>query len=83
MTKPWPGEFTDKNGKVVACIVASTENTKALEEFAERVNALRKKLADLLKPDNITLTLMNLSSNSLLPAPAAKEVTEEVSDEGA
>ena len=65
----WPGEFQDDQGKTIACIPATTQNTEALEEFAERVNALRRKLASLLTPDKIMKTLQTMSSNPLLPAP--------------
>lgn len=65
--KPWPGEFRDKNGKVLACIPATTQNRKSLEEFRARIDVLRKRLADYLRPDQIMQTLANLSQNMLLP----------------
>jgi hypothetical protein len=73
---PWPGQFTDKKGRVIACIPASDENHKALEEFGRRIDALRNKLADFLRPEELLKTLANLSSNNLLPAPRAVEEGE-------
>jgi hypothetical protein len=64
---PWPGEFRDKNGKVMACIPGTPENLRALREFRDRIDALREKLADFLRPDVIQQTLSNLSGNNLLP----------------
>jgi hypothetical protein len=70
---PWPGEFKNKNGRVIACIPATKANRKALEEFAEGVKALRARLADFLAPDKIERTLANLSGINLLPAPEGEE----------
>lgn len=66
--KPWPGEFTDKGGKVTACIPATKPNTKALEEFARRVALLRTAMSDTLRPEKIMLTLQSLGTYKLLPA---------------
>ncbi len=72
--RPWPGEFRDGNGKVMACIPATPENEAALKEFASRIHELRKRLADFLRPDAIMQTLANLSAIALLPpAPAPRE----------
>jgi len=74
--KPWPGAFTDKQGRVIACIPATEQNTQALERFAEGVTTLRKTLADYLRPEQIVQTLANLSSIPLLgsdPANSHKE----------
>jgi hypothetical protein len=67
--KPWPGRFTDKGGRAVACIPQSKENTAALKEFAKRVDKLRELIRDTIKPEVIMQTLQNLSGMSLLPAP--------------
>lgn len=64
---PWPGRFEDKNGKAMACIPCTPQNTEALEEFARRVTALRKRIVDLVRPENIEQTLLHLGSNALLP----------------
>lgn len=65
--RPWPGEFRDGQGKVMACIPATPENEAALKEFADRIHELRKRLADFLRPDQIMQTLANLSAVALLP----------------
>lgn len=63
---PWPGEFRDKNGKVMACIPETEANTKALKEFRDRIDELRERLAGFLKPEQILRTLANLSESNLL-----------------
>ena len=66
--EPWPGEFTSKeSGEVIACIPDTKANRKALEEFAGRIDLLREKLIDLVRPANIMQTLLTLSSVRLLP----------------
>ncbi|AQH05842.1 hypothetical protein A9R05_43345 (plasmid) [Burkholderia sp. KK1] len=67
--QPWPGEFRDKHGDVMACIPETKENTQALQEFAARIDALRGVLANFLRPESIMKTLHNLNSVGL-PAPA-------------
>lgn len=69
MIEPWPGEFRNKQGRVLACIPASEFNRDALQEFQSRVDALRDRLADYLKPDMIVKTLANLNGVAFLPAP--------------
>ncbi len=64
----WPGEFTNRNGRIVACIIASPANTAALEEFTRRIDLLREALEKMLTPENILTTLLHLSSLTLLPA---------------
>jgi hypothetical protein len=71
--KPWPGEFTDKNEKVIACIPATKENREALEEFRKRIDLLREKLADYLRPDIIEQTLLQMSRLRLLPMDSDSE----------
>jgi len=66
---PWPGVFKDENGKVMACIPATEENQEALKEFCRRVDILRAKLADFLRPDVIQENLLRLAGCALLPAP--------------
>jgi hypothetical protein len=68
--RPWPGAFTDKRGRVTACIPATRVNEEAMDEFRGRIRGLRSKLQDLVRPETIAATLANLSGISLLPAPA-------------
>jgi len=63
----WPGAFKDEHGKVKACIPANEDNRKALKEFCRRVDVLREKLAEFLRPEVIMENLANLSGFSLLP----------------
>jgi hypothetical protein len=65
--EPWPGEFVNKHGKVMACIPDTKENQESLDEFAKRIDALREKLSEFLKPDTIMQTLLGMSGLSLLP----------------
>ena len=67
---PWPGVFTNKNGRVMACIPATERNRAAMEEFAAKLDQLRKLLADFLSPDKIQATLANLAGVAFLPPPA-------------
>ena len=73
--RPWPGEFTDKRGRVTACIPANKTNEEAMDEFRGRIRALRAKLQDLVRPDTIAATLANLSGIPLLPTPIGKTST--------
>lgn len=70
--EPWPGVFTKKGGRVVACIEATPENEAALEEFRSRVDLLREKLQSFLEPERILVTVANLRGFGLLPS-AGKE----------
>lgn len=86
--EPWPGSFKNDRGRVIACIPATDTNEAALKEFCARIDLLREKLADFLKPENIELTLANLNALRLLPPPEPKPIknaktaksTEAVSD---
>jgi hypothetical protein len=64
--RPWPGEFRDERGSVVACIPGTKENRAALEEFRKKIDLLRERLADYLRPDRIIETLLTLASIKLL-----------------
>lgn len=78
----WPGRFTNRQGKVIACIPASPENRAAMEEFGKRIQALRAKLSQLLEPDMIMQTLAAMSGNDfLLPAPE-KVIADASADDG-
>lgn len=74
---PWPGEFRDKNGTVLACIPGGAKNHDALTEFARRIDALRDKLVDMVRPERILHTLETLSTNNLLPPPKSANEPEE------
>jgi hypothetical protein len=65
--RPWPGEFKDKQGTVLACIPATPANTKALRQFRDRIDELRERLADFLRPGEILRTLAGLNGMTLLP----------------
>lgn len=78
----WPGSFKDEAGKVMACIPATDANREALKEFARRIDVLREKLADFLRPEKIDQTLANLATLALLPpAPPKKGKNAEEDDE--
>lgn len=79
--RPWPGEYEDKNGRVVACIPASEENQASMKNFRARIAELRKRLADLVKPDVIMATLANLSGSNLLPSPSEATLKDLRADE--
>lgn len=74
--EPWPGEFTNKAGKVIACIPDTEMNRAALEEFSRRIDELRKRLSEFLTPERIMETLTNMAGMALLP-PASKENQDE------
>jgi hypothetical protein len=73
----WPGRFKDKQGRAIACIPDTKENTKALEEFAKRIDTLRGLIRDTLKPEVIMQTLQNLSGLALLPPPSNRKSAED------
>jgi len=75
--EPWPGEFTNKAGKVIACIPDNDMNRAALEEFSNRIDELRKRLADFLTPERIMQTLANLAGVALLP-PVPKDDKKQI-----
>jgi hypothetical protein len=78
--KVWPGEFTDKGGNVIACIPANDMNKAALEEFTRRIDVLRKKLADFLRPDQIMQTLTNMAGLALLPPAPSSDLPPEANE---
>lgn len=67
----WPETFKDKNGRTLACVPATKENEAALDDFCERINTLRKHLADFVSPDRIHDTLNAITSGSLPLLPKA------------
>ena len=71
----WPGRFTTKGGKVIACIPAHDQNSDALDQFGKRIDTLRELIEDALRPEAIEETLSNLSKSHLLPP-----VSENVKD---
>ena len=64
--KPWPGAFKDKDGKLTACIPATAENEKALNEFEVMIDALRDRLSEFFRPEQIQQTLANLCNLKML-----------------
>jgi hypothetical protein len=52
-------------------------NREALEEFGKRIDALRERLADYLKPQHIMKTLTGLNGLALLPQ-ASERGTDEL-----
>jgi len=74
--KPWPGAFKDDKGRIMACIPATEENRQALKEFCKRLDLMREKLAEFLRPDNIVETFKRLSALSLLPQLEDKDEDE-------
>lgn len=69
--KPWPAEYEDRGGHVLACIPATEANDAALAEFRSRILELQRRLSDLVKPAVIFQTLANLSAVGL-PAPEGR-----------
>lgn len=78
--RPWPGDFRDSDGRVLACIPNTAENTRALQEFGVRIHELRKKLAGFLSPKVIMATLQNLNSIALLSRNSQQDAED--SDDG-
>lgn len=68
--RPWPGEYSNKNGDVLACIPATEKNEIAIEEFRASIMTLKHRLQALVKPESIQETLENLSKIAMLPAPS-------------
>lgn len=77
---PWPGAFRDKGGRVEACIPVNDRNTAALEEFAAKIDQLRKLMAEFLSPQNIEATLANLAGVAFLPPPDPDAQKEHADD---
>lgn len=75
--EPWPGEFKDTGGNVIACIPDNEMNRAALKEFSRRIDVLREKLAEFLTPERIMETLTNMSGFALLPPAPPGEPKEE------
>jgi hypothetical protein len=74
--RPWPGEFKDKMGRVMACIPHTEQNHDSLREFSNRIDSLRQHLADFLKPEVIMKTLASMSGGNFLLPPADKSDQE-------
>lgn len=66
---PWPGVFTDKRGRVTACIPATQANQDAIEAFRVKIREMRERLKDLVRPEQILATLANLSGIALIAGP--------------
>lgn len=67
----WPTEFKEKNGRTMACIPATEENVRALEEFSRRIDAMRRQLSEFVKPDAILATLGDIRRHMELAGSAA------------
>lgn len=67
--RPWPGAFTDRAGRVTACIPATAANEAAMEEFRVRIREMRERLKDLVRPERILQTLADLSGVALIAGP--------------
>jgi len=80
--RPWPQEYKDKNGKTLACIPATEENIEALTEFTRQIDAMRRKLAEFVKPDQILKTLADINKAMALAAQAEAPAIEDQSDRG-
>jgi hypothetical protein len=85
----WPGEFRDREGKVIACIPKTPANKVALEQFTAKIDQIRGALADMLRPELIMHTLLNQNQLALRApktapaeyvthAPVPNEITEEM-----
>jgi hypothetical protein len=68
--RPWPGEYSNKDGNVLACIPATEKNEAAIEQFRASILTLKERLQELVKPEQILQTLENLSNIAMLPAPS-------------
>jgi hypothetical protein len=78
--QPWPGEFKDKQGTVLACIPATSANAKELRQFRDRIDELRERLADFLRPEEILRTLAGLNGMTLLPPSTKNEDDRDMMD---
>lgn len=76
---PWPEVFRNQRGDVIACIPATPEHEKGLEEFGASIDALRVKLADYLRPEVIIQNLLAGAGRGLLPPP--QQAPRDKSDE--
>lgn len=88
----WPGEFRDREGKVIACIPKTPANKVSLEQFTAKIDQIRDALAAMLRPENIMFTLLNqdrlalkkpepvpvASAAYVTHAPVPEEITEEM-----
>jgi hypothetical protein len=73
---PWPGQFHNQHGVTIACIPATPQNVKALREFRDRIDLLRQRLEDYVRPENILKTLAGLANSNLLPLLPEETVNE-------
>jgi hypothetical protein len=63
--EPWPKDVKE-NGKIVATIIATDENRNKLELFQQKIDLLRKALADMVTPQRLEETLLNTSRDEFL-----------------
>lgn len=67
----WPEQFKEKNGRTLACIPETPGNVEALDEFGRRIDAMRRQLAEFLRPDAILETLANIQGRMAVAGDAA------------
>lgn len=77
----WPRQFKEKNGRTIACIKATKENVAALEQFAEQITAMRRRLAEFVAPDAIEEFLGNIHRGMVEAAAAEPRRLENRSEE--
>jgi hypothetical protein len=63
--EPWPKDVKE-NGKLVATIIATDENREKLELFQQKIDMLRKALADMVTPARLEQTLLMASRDEFL-----------------
>lgn len=73
----WPGEFRDREGKVIACIPKTPANKASLEQFTGKIDQIRDALAAMLRPENIMFTLLHQDRLALKGPPAAPHVSDD------
>ncbi|MEL7396994.1 MAG: hypothetical protein AAFN44_11525 [Pseudomonadota bacterium] len=68
--EPWPQYFKDKHGRTLACIERTDDNIAALELFRDKIDEMRKALADFVSPDQIEETLRQISTGGMTLLPS-------------
>lgn len=63
--EPWPKDVKE-NGRIVATIIATDENRAKLELFQQKIDLLRKALADMVTPQRLEETLLMASRDEFL-----------------
>jgi hypothetical protein len=76
IVSPWPGQFTDRNGNIQACLPATKENRKGLEEFVDRVATLRELIRKFLESERFEDNLRQLATTGTLLPPVDRKLLE-------